>query len=86
MPKLTQILNSQGAISAVQKETRVLRSKRKAIEISQGDPVTKPKGVSKAGRTVITKRSMVIITRGRVLKRLVRNLTKTAKARPDNTK
>ena len=86
MPKLIQILNSRGAISAVQKEARVLRSKRKAIEISQGDPVTKPKAVSKAGRRVITKRSKAVITRGGVLKRLVRSLTKTAKARPDNTK
>ena len=81
MPKLTQMLNSRGAISAVQKEARVLRSKRKAIEISQGDLVTKPKGVSKAGRTVIAKRSKVVITRGGVLKRPVRNLTKTTKAK-----
>ena len=40
----------------------MLRSKRKAIEISQGDLVTRPKGVSKAGRIVITKRSKVVIT------------------------
>ena len=63
----------------------MLRSKRKAIEISQGDPVTKPKVVSKAGRRVIAKRSKAVITRGVVLKRPVRSLTKTAKARPDNT-
>ena len=34
MSKLTQILNSHGPVSAVQKEARVLRSKRKAVEIS----------------------------------------------------
>ena len=86
MPKLIQILNGQGAISAVQKKAQVLRSKRKAIEILQGNPVTKPKGVSEAGRIVIAKRSKAVITRGRVLKRPVRNLIKTTKARPDNTK
>ena len=64
----------------------MLRSKRKAIEILQGDLVTKPKVVSKAGRRVIAKRSKVVITRGGVLKRPVRNLIKTTKARPNNTK
>ena len=49
----------------------------------------KPKGVSKAGRIVITKRSKVVITRGGVLEGLVRTSKepyKDYKARPDNTK
>ena len=66
MSKLIQILNSRGPVSAVQKEARVLRSKRKTAEISQG--------------------VAALATKSKVLKRPVRNLTKTAKARPDNTK
>ena len=40
----------------------MLRSKRKAIEISQGNLVTKLKEVSKTGRIVITKISKAVIT------------------------
>ena len=70
MSKLIQILNSRGPVSAVQKEARVLRSKRKAVEISQGDPI----------------KVAALATKSKVLKRPVRNLTKIVKARPDNTK
>ena len=68
--KLTQILNSRRPVSAVQKEAHVLRSKRKTVEISQGDPI----------------KVAALATKSKVLKRLVRNLTKTRKARLNNTK
>ena len=62
----------------------MLRRKRKAVEISQGDTIEVVALVIKA--KVVSKTTKVLITRGGVLKRLVRNTMKTAKVRPSNTK
>jgi hypothetical protein len=90
MPKLVQIINSRGPVSAVQKEARigwkaVVYKKAVAKKIIAKKIVGK-RVISAAGKAVIKERSKAKVARGEALNKPVRKRIFTAKARPDNSK